>query len=227
MTAMMQDSMKQMNQKGMDSFNQMRHAMGQMPGMNSTAAFGDMYNGYNKWHSMMNDAAAPFTKLMPPTQQSKQAAEWSEIANRIAQYNIKNAELQYMIYAQGTKVMDKLAENVAAKVQEGKEVGSLVGLYQEWLNMSDKVYVSLFESDEYSKLMAEVGGMQMKLRKDIETHMEKAMTDLPVVTKSAMDEVYKSIYDLKAQVRQLEKMLDVEAGEEITEEKTTKRTKKA
>jgi hypothetical protein len=223
---MMTDGMKQASQMGMNGYQQMRDMMSNT-GWNGSQIFGNVLNGYNTWYNQMNEAFAPFTKMITPNQQTKVIAEWNDILNRMAVYNIKNAEMQYMIYNQGVKVMDQLAENVAKMIQEGKEVNSMLALYQEWLNISDKVYVSLFESDEYSKLMAEVSAMQLKLRKDIENQMEKYMTGIPVATRSEMDEMYKTIYDLKKQVRQLEKMMG-EGDESIeTEEKTTKRTKKA
>jgi hypothetical protein len=223
MTSMMNDGMKQMSQNGMNGYNQMRDMMSKMG--NGSQAFGDMHTAYTKWYGQMNEAAAPFTKMVTPNQQTKAIQEWAEIANRVSLYNIKNAELQYMIYTQGTKVMDKLAENVAKKIQDGTEVTSMLALYQEWLNISDKVYVSLFESTEYSELMAEVGAMQMKLRRDIELQTEKMLKDIPVATRSQLDEVYKTIYDLKKQVREMESKVETgatkatETAKEATEEK--------
>ena len=95
------------------------------------------------------------------------------------------------------------------------------------MNLSDKTFVSLFETDEYSRLMAEVSAMQLKLKKDIEVQMEKFMTGIPVATRSEMDELYKTIYELKKQVRQMEKMMDL-GQEEVAEEpvKTSRRSSK-
>ncbi len=224
MQAMITDSMKQMSQGAMGGYNQMRSMMGNMNGQAN--AFGNINDAFSNWNNMMTEAAAPFTKMMTPTDQSKTMQEWSEITKRIAAYNIKNSELQYMVYNQGTKVMDKLAENIAAKVENGTEVTSMLGLYQEWLNISDKVYVSLFESSEYSQLMGEVAAMKNKISKDIELQSEKMLKDIPVATRSEMDEVYKTIYDLKKKVRQLEKMLELDGevkAEGSTEEKAAKK----
>jgi len=177
--------------------------------------------------NMMSEASAPFTRMITPNEHTKAAMEWSDISNRIATYNIKNAELQYMVYAHGVKVMDKLAENVTNKVNSGVEVNSLIGMYQEWLNISDKEFVSLFESDDYSQLMAEVGAMQMKLRKDIELQTEKMLVNVPVATRSEIDELHKAIYDLKSQVRQLHSMMELEndaKGDTATEETAAKKT---
>ena len=217
----MKEGAAQMSQAGMNSYNQMRGMMG-----NGADVFGNVNKAYHDFTGMMNDAASPFTKLMPENAQSKTVKEWSDISKRIAEYNIKNAELQYMIYSQGTKVMDKLAENTAKKIQEGTEIKSMLALYQEWMNISDKVYVSLFESTEYSKLMGEVSSMQNKLRKDIELQTEKMMKDIPVATRSQMDEVYKTIYDLKKKVREMAaKMMltdEAEAEDEMEEEEVYK-----
>lgn len=226
MQNMMQDGMKQMTNMSTQNYHQMRDMMSQMmPQANPTEMFGNMMNGYNNMYNQINDAYAPFTKMAGDNKYTKSMSEWQDIANRMAVYNIKNAELQYMMYTQGTKVMDKVAENIVNKIQNGEEVNSLMNLFQEWMNLSDKTYVSLFESDEYSQLMAEVSAMQLKLKKDFELQMEKMMTGIPVATRSEMDEMYKTIYDLKKQVRQMEKMMDLNTEEvEETAKPAAKRT---
>ncbi|MES2703308.1 MAG: poly(R)-hydroxyalkanoic acid synthase subunit PhaE [Bacteroidota bacterium] len=226
MTAMMNDGMKQMGQQAMNGFSQMRGMMDNNS-FNPSQMFGGAQAAYTNWQNMMSEAAAPFSKMMTQNEHTKSMQEWGDIANRMMAYNVKNAELQYMIYNQGVKVMDKLAENTAQKMQDGTEVTSMIALYQEWLNISDKVYVSLFESTEYSELMSEVSSLQMRLRKDVELKMEKQFKDIPVATRSEMDEVYKTIYDLKKQVRQLEKMLDMETEETIETETEEPAAKKA
>jgi len=207
MTDMMNGNMQNMGTMGMDGMQQMRAMMGNMMPVTGHEMFANMLTGYNNMYSSMNNAFAPLTKMITPNQYTKAGMEWSDIANRVMVYNIKNAELQYMIYNQGTKVMDKVAENIAEKVKNGTEINSMMALYQEWLNISDKVYVSLFESDEYSVLMAEVSAMQLRLRKDMEAQMEKSLSGLPIATRSEMDELYKTIYDLKKHVRDLEKAM--------------------
>jgi polyhydroxyalkanoate synthase subunit PhaE len=224
MSGMMADNMKNMADGGMNSYHQVRDMMNKFS--NPSQMFGNVNNAYANWQSQMSEAAAPFTKLMTPNQYTTAMQEWNDINNRIAEYNMKNAELQYMIYNQGAKVMDKLAEHTAKQIKEGKEVKSITDLYQEWLNISDKVYVHLFESTEYSELMAEVGAMQMKLKSDIEHQTEKMFKDIPVATRSQMDEVYKTIYELKKRIKQLEKMMDVE-GEDAAEVKPKPAAKKA
>jgi hypothetical protein len=216
-TSLMQDAMKQMGSTGANGFAQARQMMGSfMPAPHDM--FASMLNNYNSMQSAFENAASPIARMQTPNQYTKNMMEWQDIANRMAQWSIKNAELQYLVYQQGSVVMDQLAENVMNKMQHGEEVSSMMALYQEWMGMSDKTFVQLFESESYSQLMAEVSSMQMRLKKDIELQLEKSMSGLPVATRSELDELYKTIYDLKKQVRQMEKMLEVDGNNEAPAE---------
>lgn len=206
---------------GKNGFAQGREFMNNMNPFAGQNVFENMMNGYQQMQSTFQNAVAPIAKMVTPNQFTKSAAEWSDIADRMAIFNIKNSELQYMMYQQGNKVMDKLVENITNKIENGTEVSSMTALYQEWLNISDKVYVELFESDDYSKLMAEVSALQMKLRKEMDLQAEKMLGGLPVATRSEMDELYKVIYDLKKEVRQLEKMMEIDPTETVATETST------
>lgn len=229
-----QDWMKQNNEMMGNAYQQFRGAMhNMMPASTGREMFGQMLGGYETWYNQMNQAMAPMTRMLTPNQQTKDMMQWQDIANRMMVFNIKNAEMQYMMYARGAEVMDELAQNVMNKMQHGEEIKSMMDLYQEWINISDKSFVNLFESDEYSQIMAEVSALQMKLRKDVEQQMEKGMANIPVATRSELDELYKTIYDLKKQVRQLERMMEMsdedaieaDANDEKNAAKTTAKKK--
>jgi len=204
MTTLMQDWMKQSGAAGMNWYGQMRQGMQQMmPAMNGSEAFGGAMNLYNNIHGMFQSAVSPIARMMTPNAATRTVSEWQDLMHRSVQFSIKNAELQYMTYQQGAKVMDRLAENITTKIQNGEEIKSLMSLYQEWLNLSDTTFVQLFESDTYSSLMAEVSALQLRLKKDVETQLEKAMANIPVATRTELDELYKTIYDLKKEVREM------------------------
>ncbi len=117
---MMQNGAKQFGTTGINGYNQMKQMMSSMPGMNSTEGFTNMLNMYQQTQSMMQNAVSPIAKMMTPNQHTKSIADWQDIADRTMVYNIKNAQLQYMMYAQGTKVMDALAESVMHKLEAGR-----------------------------------------------------------------------------------------------------------
>ncbi|MBK7587175.1 MAG: hypothetical protein IPN14_06515 [Bacteroidetes bacterium] len=226
MKEMYTDAMKNGGNQAKEMFSNMKNSMQNvMPSMFGNP-FSNMLSNYNSMQGQMMNAVTPFAKLMTPSNDTKTMNEWAEIMNNVNIYNIKNAELQHMIYQNGTKVMEKIAENVMHKIENGEDINSMIKLYQEWLNTSDKMFVDLFETDEYSKLMAEVSSLQLRIKKAVEKQTEKMFENVPVATRSEMDEVYQTIYDLKKQVRQLQSMLEVEIEVPSEKETTAKSTAK-
>jgi polyhydroxyalkanoate synthase subunit PhaE len=211
----MKEMMDQMSKNGgsqmTDMMNNMKSSMNNMMPNMSANPYTSMLANYNNMYGQMMNSVSPFAKLMTPSNDSKNMQEWATIMNNVNIYNIKNAELQHMVYQTGMKVMETLAEQTMHKIENGEEVNSMIKLYQDYLNTSDKNYVALFETDEYSKLMAEVSAMKLSIKKAVEKQSEKMLENIPVATRSEMDEVYQTIYDLKKMVRSLQAKIDVEA----------------
>ncbi len=230
-TEWMNNGMKSVTDMGKANFTNGRDLYNSLNPFQGVNMFQNLTSAYQQFHNTLQESVAPIAKMVTPNQFTKATEEWAAIADRMAIFSIKNAEMQYMVYQQSNKVLDQLVENISNKIENGTEINSITALYQEWLNLGDKVYVELFESDEYSKIMAEVSALQLKLRKDIDLQTEKMMGGLPVATKSELDELYKIIYDLKKEVRQLEKMMEIEdqpktAAEPKATAKKTTTTKK-
>lgn len=186
--------------------------------------FASNYEQYTQMAEWFKGAVSPIAKMVTPNQFTKNASAWSAIYDKMAVFAVKNAELQYLMYQQSGKVMEALADRVIEKAENNEEITSITALYQEWLNLGDSVYVQLFESDEYSRLMAEVSSLQLKLKKDIDLQLEQSLGHLPVATKSELDELYKVIYELKKEVRQLEKMLEIDPETVAPEAKSAKKS---
>jgi polyhydroxyalkanoate synthesis regulator phasin len=204
------EASKNGNAQATEMLNSLKANMNSMmPGLTGNP-YSSILNNYNNIYSQMMNAVSPFAKLMTPSNDTKGLQEWTKIINDMNVYNIKNAELQHMVYETGMKVMEKIAAATMHKIENGEEVSSMMKLYQDYLNTSDKMYVELFETDEYSKLMAEVSSLKMGLKKAVELQMEKSFVNIPLATRSEMDEVYQTIYDLKKLVRSLEAKLQTE-----------------
>ncbi|MBK9723095.1 MAG: hypothetical protein IPO78_16000 [Saprospiraceae bacterium] len=204
------ESMKQMSETGLGNYHGFKSQMNSNPWSN-TNPFNQMLDLYTNWRNSMSEAVSPLSKLLEENSNVKSAKVWNDIYDQMIQFNIKNNELQYMMYQNGLKVMERVAENVAEKIQKGERIESILKVYQDWLIKGDEVYGNLFQSDEYSKLMTEVSSLQMKIKQAVDKQIEKLFfANLPIATRTEMDEVYKSIYDLKKMVRQLERKLNPE-----------------
>jgi BMFP domain-containing protein YqiC len=187
-----------------------------------------MFAAYNDAVSQISNAAAPMMKLMTPGADKQNLEMMQEMSTLFSNFSQKNTQLRYMMYVTGTKAMEEVAQNVYNKVRNGDDMSSFANIYQEWLNINDKNFVSLFESEDYSKMMSEVNSMGMKLKRQIDLQMEKAMSNLPIINRSEMDELYKTIHELKKRINMLEKQIDNDAVETASaaEQKPAKKSAK-
>lgn len=220
---MFKTNMNNMMDSNKGMFDSMKaNMMNMMP--NNNGMFTQAMDMYNNMNNQMNNAFAPMMKLMGNNSNTQQMNAMKELSNEFAHYQMKSTEMQYMMYNTGMKAMNELAETVYTQVRNGADVKDFTNLYTTWLTISDKHFVELFSTDEYSKMQAEMNSFGNKMKMHINQQMEKAMEKMPVITRSEMDETYKTIYEMKKRINMLEKQLDTDV---VTEEVAKPAAKKA
>lgn len=202
----MRENMNKAMEQGKTMYDSMKGQMASfMP--DSSEAFNNLYNYYNSFYSQMNSAAAPLMKLVTPGKQKDQVEMMNEMSHEMSLYQMKNAQMQYMMYVTGMKAMDEVANHMYSKMQAGEQVSDFMVVYQDWLNTNDRVFVGLFESEEYSKMQSELHSLGMRLKRKIDLQMEKAFENLPLINRTEMDNLYKTIHDMKKRISDLQKQL--------------------
>jgi polyhydroxyalkanoate synthesis regulator phasin len=90
------------------------------------------------------------------------------------------------------------------------------------------MFTELFASDAFSKIKGEALNLSMDVKSHFEKQFEGMYVNYPIVFKTEMDDVYKTIYDLKKQVKDLQTKLAINnaASVEVFDEERTKKTKK-
>lgn len=216
-------NMMDMNKGNAD---QMRNMFANINPMNA-GSFNNMNEQYSKMWNMMNEAAAPMMKMMGNSSTSNSMNTANDMMNELNLFMMKNTQVQYATYNAGVEAMNEFAENVYTKMKNGDDMSNFMNVYSEWLNTNDKHLTQLFATAEYSKMQAELNTFGMKLKQNMNAQMEKAMQNVPVVPRSEMDELYKTVYELRKRVNMLEKQLDAETATEETVEVKAPAAKKA
>jgi hypothetical protein len=186
-----------------------------------------MMNVYNQMSDNMQKTLAPFVKMMAPGKEKERLQAALDTMDKMAIYQIKNTQLQFLMLTTGQKAVEKSMEMVVEKFKNQTEITSFNKFFQEWVNLNEGSFVELFNSDEFSALKAEVTSLSLAIKKDMETQFESQMAVYPFVFKSDMNEVYQTIHDLKNKVKSLEAQLAaVKASTvELDEEEVTKTNK--
>jgi len=136
-------------------------------------------------------------------------------------YYIKAMELQNMVTVTGQEAMEKVVKDLMAKMQETSEFVSFDEFFNSWVNVVEDDMVSLFGGDTYSKLQADLVTISMTMKKNLDGQIESALAPLSIAPRSEIDELNKTIHDLKAQVRKLEKKVADNAKKPTTTRRKT------
>ena len=210
---------------GQEAYEQMKKQMESMPTLGADS-FEKALSQYNEFSAKMNDTMSPLVKMMSPGKDREQMIALNELGNKMVAYQVREAQFRYMLYTTGLKAMETLAQSVSTKIKNGEEYKDFNAFYNEWINTNDTVFGELFTSDEYSKFQADFTTVTMTVKKSVEKQMEKMMANVPVITRSEMDDLYKTVYEMNKHIKALEKKIAAYETESTTEVKAAKTAKK-
>ncbi len=104
---------------------------------------------------------------------------------------------------QGT--MEEVVKNYQKTVSEGKQPKTFKEFYKYWWTENEAAYQKLFKSTDYSKMVGQLTDAGLNVKKQLDSLMEKQFEFMPFPTKSDMDELYKTIADLRKELKASQK----------------------
>ena len=122
-------------------------------------------------------------------------------------YLAKNIEYQNMMYATGLAAFEKVVATTAEKIKSGEEITKFDEFFDLWVKVNEKTYYALFQTEDFSKMQGEVLEASLHVRKHFFKLMELYLYDFPIALRSEMDDLYKTVYEMKKKVKGLEKQL--------------------
>jgi polyhydroxyalkanoate synthesis regulator phasin len=152
--------------------------------------------------------------------------------DKVTEYTIRQTELQFHLQNTMRQSMEEVGKNFSEKAKNTKDLNNLPSaqeLYNEWIKTNETLFHELFSSKEFSEAKADTMGLVMDVKGFYEKQFSKYFGHLPIVLKTDLEELHKTIYDLKKQVKDLEKKLKVSGGSNgdlFEDEKVSKKSKK-
>jgi class III poly(R)-hydroxyalkanoic acid synthase PhaE subunit len=122
-------------------------------------------------------------------------------------YLARKTEFEHMMYITGIRAFEKAIATVADKVSKGEEFKKFDEFFDLWFDVSEKAYYALFQTQDFSKKQGELLEASVNVRQHFFKLMELYLYDFPIALRSEMDDLYKTIYDLKKKVKSLEKQV--------------------
>lgn len=115
------------------------------------------------------------------------------------------------------ETLEKIIKDYQQMLAEGTNPKSYKEFYEYWLKQNEAAYQNLFGTAEFSKLFAQVLDAGVNCKKDFDNLLENQLKFLPFPSRADMDSVYKTLDDLKREIRALKKEVVVLKEDTIKE----------
>jgi polyhydroxyalkanoate synthesis regulator phasin len=218
------------NNLGKEYAAQMQNLVKEFPQMlGNNPAVSSLKDFYSQINNVFGKTFEPLLKLVNPGKEKENIEAIITLMDRMAAYSIKQAELQSFLQTTAKQGIEKIARQYAEKYADPKAYTQLPGaqeMYAEWVKVNEQLFTDLFASEEFSKVKGEALNLSMDVRKHFEKQFESAFSNLPLVFKSETEELQKTIYDLKKQVKELQNKLAMNGGLAAENEEEKAKTRK-
>jgi class III poly(R)-hydroxyalkanoic acid synthase PhaE subunit len=160
------------------------------------------------YHSLFNAFDGTFGRIfhVPPVGKDREKVELLlRSIDDLSVYFSKYTEYQHTMYLTGMTALEKVIARVTEKVNKGEEFKCFDEIFDLWVDVSEGTYFELFQSQAFSQLQGELLGAGLNVRGHNFKLMELYLYDYPIALRSEMDDLYKTVYELKKKVRGLER----------------------
>lgn len=219
------------NNLGKEYYAQMQNISKDFPKMfGNNEALNNMKEFSSQFHNVFGKTFEPLLKLVNAGKEKENAEAVISLMDRMGEYSIKQAELQSYLQTTAKEGVEKIAKQYAEKYatpEALKQLPSPQEMYAEWVKVNEQLFTELFASEEFSKVKGEALNLSMDVKKHFEKQFESSFSNMPLVFKSEVEDLQKTIYDLKKQVKELQSKISSQpAAHESDDDKKAKSHKK-
>lgn len=116
-----------------------------------------------------------------------------------------SADFTSGIYAVQNENLDDMIKKYFEMAEQNTQPKTFHEFFIYWSNELEKIFDSYFATPEYSKLLGQLSSVAMDYKMEMQKLVEKYLSDTPIVTRSEINSLYKTIYELKKEVKALKK----------------------
>lgn len=108
----------------------------------------------------------------------------------------------------GSETMETIVKEYQNMLENGTQPKTFKEFYEYWWKQNEEAYLNLFKTDDFSQLLGHVVDASVILKKNFDKYLEEQLDFLPFSKNSDMKSLYKTVYDLKKQVKSLNSKVD-------------------
>ncbi|TAM98363.1 MAG: class III poly(R)-hydroxyalkanoic acid synthase subunit PhaE [Rhodanobacteraceae bacterium] len=166
-------ALRELAGQGAKGFEQMMEGL--QPAMRETRALLDLPAfGYTREHQ---------------EHYQRMAKAWLDYQHETNRYNA-------LIARASRRAFEVFEDKLAERGEPGRQVDSVRGLYDLWVDAAEDAYAEVALSDEFREVYGALVNAQMRVRQNVQKEVERVATDLGMPTRTEIDSMGKRLHAL-------------------------------
>ncbi|HET7930794.1 MAG TPA: class III poly(R)-hydroxyalkanoic acid synthase subunit PhaE [Rhodanobacteraceae bacterium] len=124
----------------------------------------------------------------------RMAKAWLDYQHETNRYNA-------LIARASKRAFELFEDKLAERGEPGRQVDSVRGLYDLWVDAAEDAYAEVALSDEFREVYGALVNAQMRVRKHAQLEVEKVSNDLGMPTRTEIDSLGKRVHELHRAAR--------------------------
>ena len=127
---------------------------------------------------------------------------------------IAMGELMAVINKTSKESFEQIADKVKKDLEAGKTITTFRDFYNVWYSVTEAAFEKLLATDAFSEVFCNFADRYAQYMIAQNKVMERMLSSLPIPTNTDMKSLYKTVYDLRKDVRDLKKAMAAEDKKE-------------
>ena len=138
---------------------------------------------------------------------NKLIAAWGDYRSADARYNAELAKSSQ----RGLAILE---DKLAARAEPGRQIDSMRGLYDLWVDSAEEAYAEAAMREEFRGIYGDMVNTQMRVRALVQEEFERTARELGMPTRSELNSVEKRLHELRRELRRAAEARE-EAGADL------------
>lgn len=183
--------------------------MDALRGISSDGAkgFEDLFREYLKMLKPLEDDARGLLSL-PAFGMNRESQERKQaLARAFVDYQDQNTRYNGLMYKASRLGLDRFESKLEERSEPGREITSMRGLYDVFVDAAEEGYAEIALSDEFREVYGALVNSQMRVRQLVQGEVERSTAAMGMPGRSELDTVHQRMHDLRRRVAELEEKL--------------------
>ena len=162
---------------------------------------------FNEYEQKYEEELEKYFTVMGFGINREQTADYMNFVNKGNKALISMGELLAIVAKTSKESFVAIADKVQKDLAAGKTITTFRDFYNVWYSVTENAYEALLSTDAFAKAFGDFADKYGQFMMAQNKILERMLSNLPIPTNTDMKSLYKTVYDLRKDVRDLKKAL--------------------